>query len=178
MPIFVLHLFENRLRAFQKKLMPCFDKISLLNLRHYTCTIVHYRHSIITWGALWALICYTLSEGPFPPFPLSQTSPCRTPRICSRPRASWGRCRRRARLLKSGNATQIQIIDQKHFHVEIRVENYWPTQPAASVKLLENWFEGSRIMKMAFTRENILVDLHGGCWEGSLSLVARTTVTL
>ena len=49
--------------------MPCFGKISLLNLKHYTCTIIHYRDSIITWGSLRALICYTLIKGPLPPLP-------------------------------------------------------------------------------------------------------------
>ena len=53
--------------------------------------IVIHTHAIISWCSLWELL--TVRQPPI--------SPCRTPRRCSRPRASWGRCQRRARLLES-----------------------------------------------------------------------------
>ena len=52
-------------------------------------------NAVISWCSLWALLLKVLTVIQ-PPI-----SPCRTPRRCSRPRASWGRCQRRARLLES-----------------------------------------------------------------------------
>ena len=60
--------------------------------------------------------------------------------------------------------------------LKIFVQHSGSISEAAS--LLKVKTRGGGIRKCALTRENILVDLHGGCLLGSLSLVARTTVTL
>ena len=84
---------KNRTRASKLLLIPWQESRyvqTFLRGRVFLRIVIH-THAIISWCSLWELL--TVRQPPI--------SPCRTPRRCSRPRASWGRCQRRARLLES-----------------------------------------------------------------------------
>ena len=84
---------KNRTRASKLLLIPWQESRyvqTFLRGRVFLRIVIH-THAIISWCSLWELL--TVRQPPI--------SPCRTPRRCSRPRASWGRCQRRARPLES-----------------------------------------------------------------------------
>ena len=155
---------KNRTRASKLLLIPWQESRyvqTFLRGRVFLRIVIH-THAIISWCSLWALL--TVRQPPI--------SPCRTPRRCSRPRASWGRCQRRARLLESSLCNCYSKWSRSRNFLR-KINRDSKTLHGFKVKKKDRMN-----MKMGVTREDILVDLHGGCWEGSLSLVARTTVTL